>query len=77
MDIFFIVLIALLGLLYVANWFIAYNHTKEGQSRLPFLTVHWLFKPEILDDIGNKKRKYAIWCLISTLIVLFIWAKLV
>lgn len=64
-------------MLYVWNWFIAFSHTKEGFSKYPFLTIYWLFKPEILDEIGNVKRKNAIVILMLSLLVLTTWGIIV
>lgn len=75
MNLIFISLIAIAGILYVWNWIVAYNHTKEGFSRVPFITVYWLFKAEILDEIGNRKRKNAIYTLGVTCLLLIVWAS--
>ncbi|WP_018623513.1 hypothetical protein [Kangiella aquimarina] len=73
MNLLFISLISIAGIMYVWNWLIAYNHIKEGFSKVPFLTLYWLFKPEILDEVGNSKRKNAIYVVGITLLMLIVW----
>ncbi len=77
MNLIFINLITIAGSLYVWNWIVAYNHTKDGFSKAPFITVYWLFKPEILDDIGNRKRKNAIYTIGITCLLLILWTSIV
>jgi hypothetical protein len=68
----YLILFALVSVIYLYNWIQAISQTKEIINPLMFFNWTYLFDSEIFNDAGNKYRKNALICFILLFIILIL-----